>query len=162
MATPEYILRLRESVGHELLVLPGVCAVIVREGPDGRELLLVRRSDNGQWTPVTGIADPGEDVDTAAIREALEETGVRIEVDRVTWVETLAPQTYDNGDRCQFFDTCLLAHPVGGRAHVGDEESTAVGWFPVSALPPMAERFRRKVAHALSGEQRVRIGADGR
>ena len=68
MATPEYVLRLRESVGHELLVLPGVSAVIVREGPDGRELLLVRRSDNGQWTPVTGIADPGEDVDTAAVR----------------------------------------------------------------------------------------------
>ena len=154
MATPEYVLRLRESVGHELLVLPGVSAVIVREGPDGRELLLVRRSDNGQWTPVTGIADPGEDVDTAAVREALEETGVR--------VETLAPQTYGTGDRCQFFDTCLLAHPVGGRAHVGDEESTAVGWFPASALPPMAERFRRKVAHALSGERRVRIGADGR
>jgi len=162
MATPEYVLRLREQIGHDLLVLPGVCVVIVREGPQGREVLLVRRADNGQWTPVTGIADPGEDADTAAIREAGEETGVRIEIDRVTWIETLKPQTYDNGDQCQFFDTCMLAHPVGGEAHVGDEESTEVRWFPATALPAMKARFERKVAHALSGDTRVRIGADGR
>lgn len=162
MATPDYVLRLRERIGHELLVLPGVCAIILREGPEEPELLLVRRSDNGQWTPVTGIADPGEDADTTAVREALEETGVRIEVDRVLWVETFEPQTYDNGDQCQFFDVSLLAHPVGGQAHVGDEESTDVRWFPVSSLPPMKERFERKVRHALSGELRVRIGAEGR
>ncbi|RLP09755.1 NUDIX hydrolase [Propionibacterium australiense] len=162
MATPEYVLRLREKIGHDLLLLPGVCAVIVRENAGEREVLLVRRADNGQWTPVTGIADPGEDADTAAVRETLEETGVRIEVDRVTWIETLEPQTYANGDRCQFFDTCLLAHPVGGEARVGDEESTEVRWFPVSALPPMKARFERKVAHALSGDPRVLIGADGR
>ncbi|WP_316670042.1 NUDIX domain-containing protein [uncultured Propionibacterium sp.] len=162
MAVPEYVLRLRERIGHDLLVLPGVCAVIVRDGEHEREVLLVRRSDDGQWTPVTGIADPGEDVDTAAVREALEETGVRIEIDRVTWLETLEPQVYANGDRCQFFDTCLLAHPVGGEAHVGDEESIDVRWFPVPAMPPMRARFRRKVAHALSGDTRVRIGADGR
>ena len=39
-------------------------------------MLLVKRSDNGAWTPVTGIVDPGEEPAVAAAREALEETGV--------------------------------------------------------------------------------------
>ena len=37
---------------------------------------MVKRSDNGEWTPVTGIVDPGEEPAVGAVREALEETGV--------------------------------------------------------------------------------------
>ena len=42
----------------------------------GDEILLTERADNGEWAPVTGILDPGEEPAVGAAREALEETGV--------------------------------------------------------------------------------------
>ena len=57
MPTPEYILTLREKIGHDYLWLSGATAVIRRDSD--HRVLLVRRSDNGAWTPVTGIVDPG-------------------------------------------------------------------------------------------------------
>lgn len=68
MPTPEFITRLRKHIGTELLWLSGATAVIQRE-EDGK-ILLVRRSDNGSWTPVTGIVDPGENPALTVVREA--------------------------------------------------------------------------------------------
>lgn len=42
MPTPPYILELREHIGHELLLLPGVAAVVVRETEGGPQVLLGR------------------------------------------------------------------------------------------------------------------------
>ncbi|MBA2773338.1 MAG: DNA mismatch repair protein MutT, partial [Nocardioidaceae bacterium] len=39
MPIPDFIVRLRQKVGHDLLWLPGVTAVVLR----GEEVLLVRR-----------------------------------------------------------------------------------------------------------------------
>ena len=95
MATPDFVLELRRHVGHAPLWMPGTTVVILRPAPgqvaidwerpiapEDVEVLCVRRSDNGAWTPVTGIVDPGEEPAIAAAREALEEADVRIEVRR--------------------------------------------------------------------------------
>ena len=58
MSTPEFILSLREKIGHDPLWLPGVKAVVLRA--EDSEVLLVRRADNGRWTVPAGIPDPGE------------------------------------------------------------------------------------------------------
>ena len=56
MATPDFVVSLRERIGHAPLPLVGVTAVIVR----GDEVLVGRRADNGAWQCVSGIVDPGE------------------------------------------------------------------------------------------------------
>ena len=151
MATPDFILRLRERVGTELLWLTGVTAVIVREEPV-RQVLLVRRADTGAWTAVTGVIDPGETVAGTARREALEEAGVEIEVERVVWLHTLPPMEYPNGDRAQYLDHVLRARYLSGEAHVADDESSEVGWFAPDALPPMSAEHRERINRALSDE----------
>ena len=90
MSIPEYVLALRAAVGHDLLWLPGVTAVVVRD--DGH-LLLVRRADNGEWTPVTGIIDPGEEPSDAGAREVLEEASVVAVPERLVWVHVLPPMS---------------------------------------------------------------------
>ena len=72
MATPDFVVSLRERIGHAPLPLVGVTAVIVR----GDEVLVGRRADNGAWQCVSGIVDPGEEPADAAVREALEEAGI--------------------------------------------------------------------------------------
>lgn len=135
MGTPDFITELRRHVGHAPLWLIGTSAVIVRESSTGTEVLLVRRSDNGQWSLVSGITDPGEHPADTVVREAMEEAEVVIEVERLLWLDVAAPTTYPNGDQCQFLHHGFRARWRFGEARVGDEESTDVGWFPVDALP---------------------------
>ncbi|WP_265442723.1 NUDIX hydrolase [Flexivirga meconopsidis] len=165
MAAPldPYLQGLRDRVGQDLLWLPGVTAVVLRDSADdGPEVLLVRRADNGAWTPVTGIVDPGEDVDAAAVREIREETTLSAVVERVVWVLALPVTTYPNGDVCQFLDTTVRCRATGGEARVGDAESTDVGWFPVADLPVSSPRMRHQIEHAASGDHAVLFGMDGR
>ncbi len=147
MGVPEYVLRLRERIGHDPLWLPGITAVV----SNGTELLMVRRSDNGAWGPVTGIVDPGEHPAAAAVREVAEETGVSCVVEDLVWVDVTPEVVHVNGDRAQYLDHTFRCTYVGGEAHVADDESTDVRWFGVDVLPPMpaslAERVRVALTH---------------
>ena len=148
MATPEFILALREKIGHEQLWLPGVSVVVVDEA--GR-LLLGRRSDNSQWSVISGIPEPGEQPGAAAGRECLEETGVAIELLGLVHVGAGTPKTFPNGDRCVFMDIDFAARPAAGAqaARVADDESLEVGWFAPDELPePLMDSARRRIAAA--------------
>jgi len=162
MPIPEYVAGLREKIGTDLLWMPGASAYILRETPSGRQLLLVRRSDNGRWTPVTGICDPGEEPDVTAQREAREEARVEIAVERLLAVTALRPIAYDNGDRCQYLDHAFRCRWVSGEATVGDEESTDVQWFGLDELPALLPRFERQLALAIADDGPVRFGAAAR
>lgn len=135
MPIPEFIAQLRSHVGTAPLWLSGAAAVILRDGGSGPEVLLIRRSDTGDWALVSGIIDPGEHPVETLRREALEEASVVIEVGRMLWLTVGDPVTYPNGDQCQFLDHGYAARWVSGEARVGDDETTDVGWFPVDALP---------------------------
>ncbi|OYN96925.1 ADP-ribose pyrophosphatase YjhB (NUDIX family) [Propionibacteriaceae bacterium ES.041] len=150
MPTPDFILRLREKIGTELLWLPGVTAVVIDRSTPQPRVLCVRRADNGQWTPVTGIVDPGEPPAVAAEREVLEEAGITAVCEWLVSVEVVGPVTYDNGDRSQFVDHCFALRYLAGEPHPADGENTEAGWFPPDALPPMNERFQRAVQQALA------------
>lgn len=67
MPVPDYVLGLRTHVGHELLWLSGVTAVVL--DASSSQALLVRRSDNNEWAPITGTLDPGEQPARGAVRE---------------------------------------------------------------------------------------------
>ena len=152
---PEFIVALRDKVGHDPLWLPGVTAVVRRAD----QLLLVRRADNGQWTPITGIADPGEEPAVTAAREALEETGVQIRVDRLAMTSVHPEVTYDNGDRATYLDLTFACTWVEGEAHVADDESSDVRWWPLASLPPMSDLMLARIEAATSGEREARFVA---
>jgi ADP-ribose pyrophosphatase YjhB (NUDIX family) len=148
MPIPDFIVRLREKVGHDPLWLPGVTAVVL----DGDRVLLVRRSDNGRWAPVTGIVDPGEHPAVTAVREVHEETGVGCTVESLAWVNVGAPVVHANGDRAQYLDHTFRCRYDAGEPHPADDESVEVAWFPLTGLPAMeehlADRIRTASAHA--------------
>ncbi|WP_326671341.1 NUDIX domain-containing protein [Streptomyces canus] len=147
MATPDFIRTLRRSIGHDLLWLPGVSAVVLDD--DGR-VLLNRRSDTGKWSLIGGIPEPGEQPAACAVREVEEETGVHCVVERVIVVQALKPVTYDNGDICQYMDISFRCRAVGGEARVNDDESLEVGWFAVDALPALNEFGLQRIKQALT------------
>ncbi|MFI6107011.1 NUDIX hydrolase [Streptomyces sp. NPDC051310] len=150
MAIPDFIRAVRATAGHQLLFLPGVSAVVF---DDEGQVLLGRRADNGRWTLITGIPEPGEQPALAVVREVYEETAVECVVERVVLVEALPePVTYPNGDRCQYMDTTFRCRAVAGEARVNDDESLDVGWFPLDALPPLREGDLFRIKQALADE----------
>lgn len=142
---PEYVAKLRSHVGHDLLWLPSVSAVVVN---DAGEILLGRRADTGWWSVISGCTEPGEQPATAAVREVYEETGVLVTADRITSV-VAHPLTYPNGDRCAYMNVAFRCTPVGGEARVNDDESTDVAWFRPDALPSLDEHGSRCLGYAL-------------
>ena len=154
--TPDFVVEIREMVGDHPLWLPAVTAVITRA--DGH-VLLVRRSDNGAWTPVTGILDPGEEPAVAVARESLEETGVRVRVDRLAATGAHPEIVHGNGDRAAYLDLTFACTWLEGEAHVADDESTEVRWWPLDALPPMSELMLTRIGAALSDEREARFVA---
>jgi 8-oxo-dGTP pyrophosphatase MutT (NUDIX family) len=151
MPTPDFVLALREHVGTALLWLPAVAAVVIRDAPaGGQEVLLVRRSDTGEWTPVTGILDPGEEPAVGAVREVLEETGVVARADRLVGAHATPVVEYVNGDRSTFLSLCFRCSFVSGEPYAADDESSEARWFPLQALPELAPDQRRRVDLALA------------
>jgi len=150
---PDFVIALREKIGHDLLWLPGVTAVVLK----GSEVLLVRRSDNGIWSPVTGIVDPGEHPAAAAARETLEETGVHCVVESLVWINVTKPTVHVNGDHAQYLNHTFRCRYVSGEPYPADDESLEARWFPLDGLPdmrqPLIERITTAVEH--SGSTRL-------
>lgn len=157
MPIPEFVVEIRKLIGHHELWLPGVTAVVIRQAGGDQEILLVRRADNGEWTPITGIPEPGEEPGSAAAREVLEETGVVVSVDRLASTSAYPGVVHVNGDRASYLDLTFACSYVSGEAHVADDESSDVRWFRRDAFPAMAESMQQRVADALSGEQAARF-----
>ncbi|WP_455353917.1 NUDIX hydrolase [Streptomyces sp. SYSU K217416] len=149
MATPEFIREIRATAGHQLLLLPGVTAIVF---DDEGQVLLGRRADTGKWSVIGGIPDPGEQPAQTAVREVYEETGVRCVPERVVLVEALKPVTYANGDVCQYMDITFRCRSVGGQARVNDDESLDVAWFPLDALPELNAPSLQRIKQALTDE----------
>lgn len=158
MATPDFIIELRRHVGHAPLWLSGSSAVVLRPGPRTRQVLLVRRADTGAWTPICGIVEPGESPELTVVREAAEEAGVVVEVERLVRVGVSRPITYTNGDQCQFLDHDFVCRWVSGEPRVCDDESSEARFFDVDDLPPMSARHNARISVALDPPEQVILG----
>lgn len=156
MPISPYLHSLREVVGHRLLLLPGVTAVVFDAA--GR-LLLGQRADNGTWALIAGVMDPGEQPAETVVREVYEETAVHVVPERITSVWTQPPTTYPNGDQAEFVDITFRCRAIGGEARVNDDESLAVGWFALADLPPVSELNRRRIECALAASAAAWFGA---
>lgn len=157
MPTPQFVLDLRAMIGHRPLPLPAVTGVVLDD--DGR-VLLVQRADTGRWTPVTGCLEPGEQPAAGVVREIEEETGVLARAERIVSVAALPLMVCPNGDQVHWLDVTFRCRAVGGQARVNDDESLAVGWFDLAALPELPARHLTCVRDALADSREARFERD--
>lgn len=134
VAIAPYIKRLRELIGHELLVLPSA-AVLPRD--DAGRILLVRVIDTGQWAVIGGAIEPDESPEDAARREAEEEAGVTVDLGPLAAVVG-GPEfriTYPNGDQSAYVSIVFDATVAGGTPRPDGDETSEVRWWAVDDLP---------------------------
>jgi 8-oxo-dGTP pyrophosphatase MutT (NUDIX family) len=144
MPIPKFLSNLREKIGHDLLMLPGVCALVFN---DANEILLNRRSDTQKWALLGGIPEPGEEPADAIVREVLEETGVRVQPLRITGVYASPIIAYPNQDRAQYLIVTFYCRAISGEPRVNDDESLEVKYFPLDELPELSAQHRLRIEH---------------
>lgn len=160
MPIPPYVAELRQHVGHAELWLPGVTAVVLDRDDDPSQVLLVRRSDDGRWTPVTGIVDPGEHPAVTAVREAAEEACVEVRVVGLAAVGVMDRVEYPNGDASRYLDHTFRCAWVSGEPAVGDDESSEVGWRSLDDLGDVAPHFRARIERAVGWDGSAALVTD--
>jgi ADP-ribose pyrophosphatase YjhB (NUDIX family) len=115
-------------------------------------ILLVRRTDSGNWALPGGAMNLGESVADCAVREVREETGLEVEVTGLVGIYTDPRHViaYTDGEVRQQFNLCLTARVVGGTL-AGSDESTALDYIAPSQLDtlPMHPTQRLRLAHFL-------------
>ncbi|MFG1865659.1 NUDIX hydrolase [Microbispora bryophytorum] len=140
-------------------LVPSVNVVVTNDAGD---ILMIRRSDNGNWAVPGGAIDLGESLPQAAVRETLEETGVLCEITGLvgTYTDPRHVIFYtSNGEARQEFSIVLTARAVRGEP-TPSSESTEVRWVPRGevATLPMDRSMALRIGHYLTGTALPHIG----
>jgi 8-oxo-dGTP pyrophosphatase MutT (NUDIX family) len=125
-------------------LVPAVSVVVTRD--DGA-ILLIRRTDNGNWALPGGAIEMSESVGHAAVRETREETGIDCEITGVAGIYSDPGHVihYTSNDEVRReFAIVLTARPVAGQPTPSDE-SSEVRWVLPGGLGGYAmDRSMRK------------------
>jgi 8-oxo-dGTP diphosphatase len=116
---------------------------------DHAGVLLVRRRFDpfkGLWSIPAGFIEYDEDVRSTAAREALEETGLVVEIEALHAVESCFDDPRGNALLVLF-----RARVTGGACRAGDDADD-VRYFPLNELPPIAFEAHRRVLAGLAGD----------
>jgi 8-oxo-dGTP diphosphatase len=119
---------------REYPVAPVVAVGVIIQ--DGDRIVLIRRDkepSKGLWTFPGGAVELGESLRDAAVREAREETGLRVEIGEVA---TVIDRLVDDGAgriRYHYVIIDYLAHPIGGTLRPGTDASEAC-WATLADL----------------------------
>ncbi|MFI0739966.1 NUDIX hydrolase [Streptomyces sp. NPDC021100] len=146
-----YMSSSQTGTGSTPLHSVSVAGVVTRE--DGR-VLTIRRADNGTWEPPGGVLELDESPEDGLRREVYEETGLKVQADRLTGV-------YKNISR-GIVALVFRCHVEEGREQLSDE-STAIEWLTVEeASERMADVFAIRVQDAMRDDAPHVRSHDGR
>lgn len=128
-----YIQNMRKMIGNETLLTVG-CGIIIEQN---NQILLQHRTDADVWGIPGGVIEMGEQVEDAARRETLEETGLtagKLELFGIySGQEGYA--SYANGDQVYSIQLIFYTTTVTGELIQVSDESHAHQYFDKNNLP---------------------------
>jgi ADP-ribose pyrophosphatase YjhB (NUDIX family) len=131
-------------------IVPAASAVVVDS--EGR-ILLHHRTDNELWSIPGGGMEVGETIAETIVREVAEETGLKVEPERLVGIYTNPRHVvaYDDGEVRQQFSICFACRIVGGQLLDRADESLEVGFHSPEEIEvmPMHPSIRLRIAHYL-------------
>src|SRR5690554_5039994 len=151
MGMSAYYKHLRATVGHDLLMMPSVAAVIHDE--HGRVLMMLHHADRKCSLPA-GAIEPGESPTEAVVREVAEETGLKVSPTQILRVfgGHNYRVTYPNDDRVEYTVVVFACKILSGELAPVDGEALEFGWFDPAEPPKMGVDYPTEV---LAGEAKT-------
>jgi 8-oxo-dGTP pyrophosphatase MutT (NUDIX family) len=140
-------------------IVPSANVIVVN---DPGEILMIRRTDNGNWAVPGGGMDPGESITDAAVRETQEETGITCTITGLVGIYTNPRHVIlytSNGEVRQEFSIVFTAKPVSGELRPSSESSEPQ-WVSPSAIPDMQMHpsMRQRIQHYLDNRAEPFLG----
>ena len=129
---------LDERICHIPFIQTGA-AIIIRN--EKNQILLQERTDRNKWGLPGGCQDLGEDLRNTAVREAYEETGIRLDPEEIQLIDTLSGESrknsYPNGDIVYNNTSLYLADVTMEDASnlKGDSETKRLKFFDPEEVP---------------------------
>ncbi len=129
---------LDDRISHIPFIQTGASIIIRNE--EGK-ILLQERTDRNKWGLPGGCQDLGEDLRVTAVREAFEETGIKLNPNEIELIDTISgasrKNSYPNGDIVYNNTSLYLADitnvDVGNLK--GDSETKRLKFFNTDELP---------------------------
>lgn len=129
---------LDDRINHIPFIQTGA-AIIIRN--EKGQILLQERTDRNKWGLPGGCQDLGEDLRLTAIREAFEETGIKLNPENLILIDTLSGESrknsYPNGD-IVYNNTSLYLTDVNledASSLKGDSETKKLKFFYPEDVP---------------------------
>ena len=129
---------LDERINHIPFIQTGA-AIIIRN--ENGQILLQERTDRNKWGLPGGCQDLGEDLRFTAVREAYEETGIKLNPYEIELIDTLSGESrknsYPNGD-IVYNNTSLYLADVSINSLEklkGDSETKRLKFFSLDDIP---------------------------
>lgn len=114
-------------------------AIIIRN--EKKEILLQERTDRNKWGLPGGCQELGEKLEQTAIREVFEETGIKLDINNLIFIDILSGNTrknnYPNGD-IVYNNTVLYLIDVSEKEILemrGNSETKRLKFFNINELP---------------------------
>ena len=114
-------------------------AIIIRN--EKGQILLQERTDRNKWGLPGGCQDLGEDLRITAVREAYEETGIKLDPNEIELIDTLSGESrknnYPNGD-IVYNNTSLYLADISMKDTSnlkGDSETKRLKFFNIEEVP---------------------------
>ncbi|ROP40275.1 NUDIX hydrolase [Saccharothrix texasensis] len=112
------------------------------------QVLAIRRRDNGHWEPPGGVLEMAETFEEGVRREVYEETGLSVQVDRLTGVY----KNMQRGIVALVYRCTPLNEPIPATA-----EAAEVRWMTLHEVrEAMSPAYAVRVTDALEAEVRTR------
>ena len=156
MDEKDYIPYMRKMIGHKRMLTVGLCCLILNEK---NQLLLEKRTDNGQYCLPGGSLDLDETVMEGVKREVREETGIELNDVSLFMIQSgnKMQLTYPNGDVTDYMDLCFISYVNSQDIDLNkehDDESSLIAFFDLDKIPedsnllrgtkPMLDKLLRK------------------
>jgi ADP-ribose pyrophosphatase YjhB (NUDIX family) len=131
-------------------IVPAASAIVT----DGAgRILMHRRTDSGLWSIPGGGMEVGETIGRTVVREVEEETGLKVEPDRLVGIYSDPRHViaYTDGEARQQFSICFACRLVSGQLLDRTDESLEVGFFSPERIGemPVHASIRRRIADFL-------------
>ena len=129
---------LDDRISHIPFIQTGA-AIIIRN--EAGQILLQERTDRNKWGLPGGCQDLGENLRDTAVREAYEETGIRLDPNEIELIDTLSGESrknsYPNGDIVYNNTSLYLAEVSLSNESTlkGDSETKRLRFFNPTEVP---------------------------
>ena len=125
-----------ERIGRQGKIRLGCSGVLFDSNRE--KVLLTRRADNGQWCLPSGGVEPGESVSEACARETWEETGLMVQVERLTSIFSSADRLviYSDGSQFQFVILNFEVREISWKIRLSDE-TIDIGFYSTTEINTM-------------------------